>query len=49
MAKEEIFTSEQKKVLDLISKEDYIIRKFYFTGGTPLAVFLPLSPYFRRP
>lgn len=39
MAKEKILTPEQNKVLDLISKEDYIVRKFYFTGGTPLAVF----------
>lgn len=39
MVKEEILTLEQKKVLDLISKEDYLVRRFYFTGGTPLAVF----------
>lgn len=39
MAKEEILTLEQTKVLNLISKEDYIVRKFYFTGGTPLAAF----------
>ena len=39
MAKEEILTLEQTKVLNLISKEDYIVRKFYFTGGTPLSVF----------
>lgn len=39
MAKEKIITPEQEKVLDLISKEDYLIRKFYFTGGTPLSAF----------
>ena len=39
MAKEKIFTLEQEKVLDLVSKEDYLLRKFYFTGGTPLAAF----------
>lgn len=39
MAKKEILTLEQKKVLDLISKENYLVRKFYFTGGTPLSVF----------
>lgn len=39
MAKVKIFTSEQKRVLDLVSKENYLTRKFYFTGGTPLAVF----------
>ena len=39
MVKEGILTLEQKKVLGLISKEDYLVRRFYFTGGTPLAVF----------
>jgi predicted nucleotidyltransferase component of viral defense system len=39
MAKEKIITPEQEKVLNLFSKEDYLIRKFYFTGGTPLAAF----------
>jgi len=39
MAKEKIITPEQEKVLNLFSKEDYLIRKFYFTGGTPLATF----------
>ncbi|MBI4692016.1 MAG: hypothetical protein HY773_01030 [Candidatus Terrybacteria bacterium] len=39
MAQKEILTLEQKKILDLFSKEDYLIRKFYFTGGTPLSAF----------
>ena len=39
MAQKDILTIEQKKVLDLISKEDYLVRKFYFTGGTPLSAF----------
>jgi len=39
MAKEEIITSEQQKVLTLFSKEDYLVRKFYLTGGTSLAAF----------
>ena len=39
MAKKKILTLEQEKVLDLISKEDYLTRKFYFTGGTPLSAF----------
>ena len=39
MAQEEILTLGQKKILDLVSKEDYLVRKFYLTGGTPLAAF----------
>lgn len=39
MAEEEILSVNQKKVLDLVSKEDYLVREFYFTGGTPLSVF----------
>lgn len=39
MAKEKIITLEQEKVLNLLSKEDYLTRKFYFTGGTPLSAF----------
>lgn len=39
MAEEKILTLKQKKILDLISKTDYLTRKFYFTGGTPLAAF----------
>lgn len=39
MAKETILTIEQEKVLNLVSKEDYLVRKFYFTGGTPLSAF----------
>jgi predicted nucleotidyltransferase component of viral defense system len=36
---QKIFTLEQIKVLGLISKEDYLVRKFYLTGGTPLSAF----------
>lgn len=39
MAKKEILTFEQKKILELISKEKYLVEKFYFTGGTPLSAF----------
>jgi predicted nucleotidyltransferase component of viral defense system len=37
--KNEIITKEQKIFLDLISDEQYFCKKFYFTGGTPLAAF----------
>lgn len=37
--KNEIVTKEQKLFLDLVSAEQYFCRKFYFTGGTPLAAF----------
>jgi len=39
MAKKKILTPEQEKILILVSKEDYLVRRFYLTGGTPLAVF----------
>ena len=39
MAREEIFTIEQKKFLELFSQESYLTKRFYLTGGTPLAVF----------
>lgn len=39
MAKEKILTLEQEKVLDLISEEDYLVKRYYFTGGTPLSAF----------
>ena len=39
MAKEKILTVEQERVLDLFSNEDYLTRKFYFTGGTALSAF----------
>lgn len=39
MAKEKILTLEQEKVLDLFSNENYLTRKFYFTGGTALSAF----------
>lgn len=35
----QILTAEQIKLLDLISREPYLCRTFYFTGGTPLAAF----------
>ena len=34
-----ILTSEQEKVLVLISEEPYLCRNYYFTGGTALAAF----------
>ncbi len=34
-----ILTEEQEKFLDLVSDEKYLIKNFYFTGGTPLAAF----------
>ena len=37
--KNEIITKEQKLFLDLVSKEPHLYKKFYFTGGTPLAAF----------
>lgn len=37
--KVEILTKEQKDFLDLISKERYFCKNFYFTGGTPLSAF----------
>lgn len=40
MAKEEkILTLEQNRILDLVSKEDYLVQRFYLTGGTPLSAF----------
>jgi len=39
MAKEEILTLEQRKILNEFSQEEYLTRRFYFTGGTPLAAF----------
>lgn len=35
----EILTPQQIKFLDLVSKEPYLCRTYYFTGGTPLAAF----------
>src|SRR3989344_5822547 len=37
--KNEIITKEQRLFLDLVSAEPYFCKKFYFTGGTPLAAF----------
>lgn len=34
-----ILTPQQVQFLDLVSKESYLCRSFYFTGGTPLAAF----------
>lgn len=43
MAKQEegagILTTEQLQLLDLVSREPYLCKQFYFTGGTPLAEF----------
>ncbi len=37
--KEKILTPEQERLLSLASKEPYLCKKYYFTGGTPLAAF----------
>jgi len=34
-----ILTPQQKEFLDLVSEEKYLCKKFYLTGGTPLATF----------
>lgn len=34
-----ILTKEQELFLDLVSKEPYLCKNFYFTGGTPLSAF----------
>ncbi len=40
MAKEvKILNNEQERFLDLVSQEQYLCKRFYFTGGTPLSVF----------
>ncbi|MBI4160116.1 nucleotidyl transferase AbiEii/AbiGii toxin family protein, partial [Candidatus Wolfebacteria bacterium] len=42
MAKEkenEILTKEQKQFLELVDGAPYLVKNFYFTGGTPLAAF----------
>jgi len=39
MAKEKILDLKQEKVLELFAKEDYLQKRFYFTGGTPLSAF----------
>jgi len=38
-SKKEILTPEQKKFLELFSQESYLTKRFYLTGGTPLAAF----------
>lgn len=35
----EILTDRQKRFLDIVSKEPYLCRNYYFTGGTTLAAF----------
>lgn len=37
--KVKILTPEQEKFLDLVSQEEYLYKRFYFTGGTPLCAF----------
>lgn len=39
MGKISILTKEQKVILDLISKDKYLAKNFYFTGGTALSNF----------
>ena len=39
MAKEKILDLKQEKVLDLFAKEEYLRKRYYFTGGTPLSAF----------
>jgi len=34
-----ILTKEQEAFLELICREPYFVKNFYFTGGTPLAAF----------
>jgi predicted nucleotidyltransferase component of viral defense system len=37
MGKNTILIKEQKSILDLISKNQYLKSNFYFTGGTALS------------
>lgn len=39
MAKETILTANQRKILELISQNDFLTKRFYLTGGTALAEF----------
>lgn len=39
MAEKEILTFHQKQFLDFVSKEPYIAKNFYLTGGTALSAF----------
>lgn len=39
MAKEETLTLNQNKFLEFASKQDYIVKNFYLTGGTALTAF----------
>ncbi|MEK7451571.1 MAG: nucleotidyl transferase AbiEii/AbiGii toxin family protein [Patescibacteria group bacterium] len=40
MAKQvKILTEEQESFLEAVSESPYLVEKFYFTGGTPLAAF----------
>ena len=36
---QKILTKEQEAFLDIVSEEHYLKKRFYFTGGTPLAAF----------
>lgn len=36
---QKILTKEQEDFLDLVSHEPYLLKRFYFTGGTVLTVF----------
>lgn len=36
---EKILTKEQEDFLDLVSQEQYLVKRFYFTGGTAITVF----------
>lgn len=35
----DILTEEQRRFLNLVSREPYLCRTYYFTGGTPLSAF----------
>lgn len=39
MAQEKILDLKQEKTLELFAKEDYLRKRFYFTGGTALSAF----------
>jgi predicted nucleotidyltransferase component of viral defense system len=39
MGKNSIFTPIQKRFLEAVIKEPYIVKKYYFTGGTALSEF----------
>ncbi len=39
MGKIQILTKEQKIILDVVKKSDFLLSHFYFTGGTALSAF----------